>query len=230
MWLSPRSTRRRDVRAIYQTLPLIGTPHYLAEDATLGDRSSQRSGELWTEVRFDPAIPDAYRHTMSAQPLHTDGSYIETYPNATLMCCINNSAEGGETVFITARQLIGALSSKPIPNCSNVLEHPVPHARSGDTRTFPVIRDDAGTLKLNWNYYCVAEDRSADVSDLREQLFQVLRESEVVLDARESVRLNTGDAVVWKDDEVLHGRNSFVAKQAGDRFLWKAAVDVGVFK
>ena len=37
------------------------------------------------------------------------------------------------------------------------------------------------------------------------------------------------NAVTWKDREVLHGRNAFVASAASERFLWKCAVDVGVF-
>jgi alpha-ketoglutarate-dependent taurine dioxygenase len=43
------------------------------------------------------------------------------------------------------------------------------------------------------------------------------------------VKLRPGDAVVWKDERVLHGRNAFRATEASERFLWKCAVDVGVF-
>src|SRR5438105_12629860 len=72
-----------DVRGAYDALlPLIGTPHSLAEDVRAGGRELQRTGGTWMEVRFDPAFPDAYRHSPNAQPLHTDGSYIPSFPNA----------------------------------------------------------------------------------------------------------------------------------------------------
>jgi len=43
------------------------------------------------------------------------------------------------------------------------------------------------------------------------------------------IKLAPGDAVVWKDERLLHGRNAFQADKMGERFLWKCAVDVGVF-
>jgi hypothetical protein len=35
--------------------------------------------------------------------------------------------------------------------------------------------------------------------------------------------------VLWKDDELLHGRNGFKATQTSERFIWKCAFDVGVY-
>ena len=37
--------------------------------------------------------------------------------------------------------------------------------------------------------------------------------------------MKKGDALVWKDNEVLHGRNGFVASKVSDRFIWKCAAD-----
>ncbi len=39
--------------------------------------------------------------------------------------------------------------------------------------------------------------------------------------AVESFRLAAGDAVFFRDEEVLHGRRDFAAEQSGDRLLWK---------
>ena len=41
------------------------------------------------------------------------------------------------------------------------------------------------------------------------------------------MKLNPGEAVFWKDSEILHGRNGFVPKKDSDRFLWKAAIEIG---
>ena len=219
-----------DVRATYdELLPRIGTPHFLAEDVRIGARDVQRSGELWFEVRYDPAFPDAYRHSPNAQPLHTDGSYIPTFPNATLMCCVANAEQGGETVFLGAEALVAILEAEA-PDLLDALQTvTIPHARSGDRRELPVIRCEAGTLHLNWNYYCVAPDVGATVAALRERFFGFLRDSPGVRQALVTVKLRPGDAVLWKDERVLHGRNAFVARDTSERFLWKCAIDVGVF-
>ncbi len=226
-----RATRPiADVRRLYdELLPRIGTPHFLAEDVRQGSREIQRTGELWFEVRYDPAFPDAYRHSANAQPLHTDGSYIPTFPNATLLCCVTNADEGGETVFIPAEALVAALGQERPALLQRLETVEVPHARSGDRRTHTVIRREHGELRLNWNYYCVDDRDAAEVHALREEFFAFLRDSPAVRAAIVPVKLHPGDAVVWKDDRVLHGRNSFSASKPSARFIWKCAVNVGVF-
>ena len=69
----------------------------------------------------------------------------------------------------------------------------------------------------------------AGLPNRRQQVFDYLRDSVAVRSALVPIRLMPGDAVVWKDDRMLHGRNAFVADRPGERFLWKCAVDVGVF-
>jgi alpha-ketoglutarate-dependent taurine dioxygenase len=220
-----------DVRATCDALlPRLGTPYFLAEDVRAGDRSAQRTGELWMAVRFDPAFPDAFRHSPNAQPLHTDGSYIPAFPNATLMCCVANTDQGGETIFLAAEALVDALRLER-PALLEALETvTMPHARSGDRRELPVIRRGGdGALRLNWNYYCVAADCGARAAALREQLFAYLQTSEAVRAAIVPIKLAPGDVVVWRDDRLLHGRTAFVATAAGERLLWKCAVDVDAF-
>jgi alpha-ketoglutarate-dependent taurine dioxygenase len=219
-----------DVRATYHALlPRIGTPHYLAENVRAGERDRDRTGELWTEVRFDPAFPDAYRHSTSAQPLHTDGSYIPSFPNATLMCCVHNAARGGETIFISADDLVAALQAEQPDLLEALKRTPMLHTRSGDRRVCPVIRREGNAWLLNWNYYCVSNDCEPKVRELRETFFGYLRQSQRVRNALVEVKLAPGDGVVWKDERVLHGRHAFVAQEMSERFLWKASVDVAVF-
>ena len=38
------------------------------------------------------------------------------------------------------------------------------------------------------------------------------------------------DDLVWKDNELLHGRNSFSANSLGDRFIWKCGINIGFKK
>ena len=77
-------------------LPYLGKA-FLAEDASINDKTI-KGRELWSEIRFDPSFKDAYRHSANAQPLHTDGSY-SSFPNASLMCCIKNEVEGGDSIY-----------------------------------------------------------------------------------------------------------------------------------
>jgi len=220
-----------EVHAFYdRILPAVGTPHLLAEDVNVGDRDSQRSGELWMEVRYVPGVENAYRHSANAQPLHTDGSYISSFPNASLMCCVRNAQDGGETTFLDGERLVDILRAEDPSLLSQLEATPMPHERSGDRRVYPVIRYVDGSPRLNWNYYCVSRQATPEALALRERFFAFLQSSAAVARAIVPVKLSTGDAVTWKDDAVLHGRNAFRASEASERFLWKCAVDIGVFE
>jgi alpha-ketoglutarate-dependent taurine dioxygenase len=208
----------------------IGTPYALAEDVGLGSREEQRSGEFWFEVRYEEGFENAYRHSPNAQPLHTDGSYIPEFPNATLMTCVSNSAIGGETIFLPLEALVSVLREDDPALLEFLTKTPVPHARSGDARTEYVLRREDGEWKVNWNYYCVDRDANRDHDDMIERFQHLLNNSEKIRAALIAVKLQPGEAVVWKDEELLHGRNGFQPKHNSERFLWKCAVDVGVFQ
>lgn len=207
----------------------IGTPVALAEDATLGDRDNQRTGEIWMEVRYDPTIPDAYRHSANAQPLHTDGSYIPDFPNATLMVCVANAGEGGETTFIASEDIAAALSGEQPDLFHYLTSNRIRHARSGDEREEKVIDCEPDVPLVNWNYYCLSDQLSSADRQASEAFFAFLQQSPAISAKILPVKLAPGDAVAWKDRQVLHGRNGFVANQTSERFIWKCAIDVGNF-
>ncbi|MBA3698982.1 MAG: TauD/TfdA family dioxygenase [Planctomycetes bacterium] len=224
-------SKRTQVRDWHESLfPLIGTPAHLAEDVRIGDRDQQRTGGIWMEVRYDSRFPDAYRHSANAQPLHTDGSYIPSFPNASLMTCIANTAEGGETTFIDSLVLLQILRREAPELLDELLSTIVPHARSGDRRDEQIIRQAGDRIWVNWNYYCVAKDTTPAARVLAESFHRLLQNSPGVKAGIRPVKLLPGDAVVWKDAEVLHGRNAFVPTRESDRFIWKCAIDVGIFR
>ena len=218
----------KDVRTLMEdNFRHLGRPVPLAEDVNKGDRDSQRSGELWFEVRYDSSHPDAYRHSANAQPLHTDGSYIPDFPNATLMACVANAGEGGETIFIDAEDLVTALQTENPELLADLRKNGMPHARSGDARTEKVIDSESGKTLVNWNYYCVDKNIDKSGKDLSERFFAYLQSSAMVRSHMTEIKLRPGDAVTWKDREVLHGRNGFKANVESERFLWKCAIDIG---
>ncbi|CAN6959971.1 TauD/TfdA-like domain-containing protein [Psychrobacter okhotskensis] len=219
-----------DVREFYDSLfPQIGTVAPFAEDATIGDRSSQRTGEAWMEIRYDPKIKNAYRHSSEAQPLHTDGSYIPDFPNSSLLCCVTNAGEGGETVFINGSDVVKALEKEAPELLAYLTSNVMPHARSGDSRFDKVIHKEGNIWKVNWNYYCVDEKASQQAKEVVEGFHNFLKQSPIILESLLEVKLKPGQAILWKDNEVLHGRNSFSATMESERFIWKCAFDVGNF-
>lgn len=219
-----------DIREMLsENFEYLGKPVPLAEDVQKGDRDSQRSGELWFEVRYDPKHPDAYRHSANAQPLHTDGSYIPDFPNSTILACVTNAGEGGETIFVDADDLVKVMTAEAPGLLDELRHYAMPHARSGDARTEKIIEESAGKTLVNWNYYCVEQTGNEIAQDLADRFFTYLQDSRNLREKICGVKLSPGDLVAWKDREVLHGRNSFKATQESERFIWKCAIDIGNF-
>ena len=207
----------------------LGKPVPLAEDVNQGDRDHQRSGELWFEVRYDPKHPDAYRHSANPQPLHTDGSYIPDFPNATLLSCVANAGEGGETIFVDSEDLVACMQEEDPDLLDAIKSYDMPHSRSGDHRVEKIVEQFAGKHLVNWNYYCVDPKIDPAGKDLAERFFDYHQHSPMLREKIVAVKLTPGDAVTWKDREVLHGRNGFTATQESERFIWKCAIDIGNF-
>jgi alpha-ketoglutarate-dependent taurine dioxygenase len=222
--------RPNNIKSFYESIfKHLGTPVPLAEDVKLGDRGSQRTGEIWFEVRYDPKHPDAYRHSSNAQPLHTDGSYIPNFPSSTLLACEANAGSGGETTFIDSKDLVEILEIENPELLTFLLNTKVPHARSGDYRVDPIIRKENDDYFVNYNYYCISKNIDSLVQDKVNEFQEFLLNSERIKNATIGVKLKPGDGVFWRDNYCLHGRNSFVANQESERFIWKCAIDIARF-
>lgn len=220
-----RFSDEKAMRAFYDAfMERAGTPAEVGEDATQGDRNvAQRTGQRWTEIRYDPSIPDAYRHSANAQPLHTDGSYVPDFPDAAIIYCQASAANGGETIFLASEDLVSIMREEAPDMLDELSSEVLPHRRSGTEKIRCVIEDDEGDVTLTWNYYCVADDVTEEQATLRQRFHDYLRGSERIGDAVKPVGLRPGECVVWKDERVLHGRNGFDPSRPSERFMWKGA-------
>ena len=205
---------------------------HVGECLELGETASSLSvNGRWTYVCFDPSIENAYRSTANAQPLHTDGSYQKQSPDATCMYCISNASEGGETVFITGEKLIEALQNDEPELLKQLKMLPVCFSRefvNGDNeKTRPIIiQKENGSITLTWNYYRVDPKSSDEVKQMCDAFHHYLQTHIMGSDKLQSLHLKPGEAILWLDEKVLHGRNSFIAHQFGERNLAKTCLNI----
>ena len=190
----------------------------LGEPVPLGESADGRkTGEPWVDIRYDPSLSDSFRHSPTAQPLHTDGAYETDPPEVVLLVCRKARQTGGGTTFLDGHDLVHYLQVYE-PDLLRQLESvPFTFVKGGESRTVPVVRyDDYGPL-LAWNYFRV--DRSCD---LAERFQKFLQDSVVAGGLTCTVHMGEGDALYFRDDRVLHGRQAFLARRPGDRWLCKA--------
>ena len=194
----------------------LGDCVLLAEDP----RTGEKKGEKWMEIRYDGSIPDAFRHSNEAQPLHTDGAYLSGGPEIIFFYCLKQAPAGGETIFIDGPELIEVLEHDRPELLERLTTTPVTFSKAADRKTRLVI-DLSGELpRLTWNWYTVDAGVDAEVRDLADEFHGYLQTAVVGVHTR-PVLLTPGDAVFFHDERLLHGRNAFEAHRADDRFFWK---------
>ena len=221
------NTEKNNIRDFYEKIGnIIGKYNKLAEDVKLGDRTSQQANKIWMDVRYDSSIDDAYRHSSNPQPLHTDGSYNPNFPNATIMCCVSNSSPGGETIFLELKKLVEILKQDDPELLKFLFAEEILHERSGYVNKKKILYVEDKKLKINFNYYCVSKKNSKKSLANIEKFFNFMSESQKIKKNITAIKLGEGEAVFWKDSEILHGRNGFFPKKNSERFLWKAAIQI----
>ncbi len=221
--LSPARTPE-DLRNYYDSLvEAIGTPVNIAEDFTMGGAPT---GERWSEIRYRSDVPDmdAFRHSKNAQPLHTDESYVSSAAGVMLFYCEAAAPRGGETTFISGRSLVDFMAAEEAELLERLQTVNVRYQKAADFKDRPIVKiADDGTVDLNFNFYCLGADPAPEAEKLNRDFHEFLETrlpSELIL----PVGLNRGEGVTWRDDLVLHGRNSFDAVHTGDRAIWKTGL------
>ena len=189
------------------------------EDSVSGEQTAADGG--WMDVRFEPDRLDTYRHANVGQPLHTDGAYSSAGQDIGLFFLERQAEAGGESLFLDAETIVERLGAEDPELLARLMSTPVAFGKgstAGTTST--ILYRKAGRRKVNWNWFRVLPGQGEAIERLRED-FRLLLERLVDEHVATATRLQSGDAVFFRDDEVLHGRQGYTAKVSGDRLLWK---------
>lgn len=199
----------------------VGEPAKFLEASSGEVQATAQYNGHWMDVRFEPDKLDTYRHANVGQPLHSDGAYAHVVQDIGLFYLEKQASEGGESLFVDAAD-IASRSARLNPQLHHDLFNmPLKFGKGATGRTVPILREVEGRLKINWNWFRVLPDQGEAQAKLRED-FRLFLESMVQTSpAIAAFRLNAGEAVFFRDDEVLHGRRGYAAKVSGDRLLWK---------
>lgn len=211
-----------DLRKFYDALTdEVGEIVNIGEDFKKG---GLQTGEKWLEIRYDEDVPDlaAYRHSKNAQPLHTDESYISDPADIMMFYSINKAIKGGATTFIDGPVLVKYMKENAPELLEKLKTSPVRYKKAKQERTEKIIDiRENGDIHFNFNFYCIDKDETEENKVLNKDFFDFLQQYVAHSHMIERVVLNPGEAVLWWDESVLHGRTSYEVDKTNDRFIWK---------
>jgi alpha-ketoglutarate-dependent taurine dioxygenase len=207
----------------------LGSPVTITED---GDTGEQKYSEgVWSDIRFRPNRPDSFRYHNVGQPLHTDGAYLpEAETGELILFYMAKQAQvGGDSQFIDAETLAAHAEAEAPALLKALMTIPVRFGKRGPERVTPILKYQGCHLKINWNYYRVLPDQGEIVARLREEFQRFLK---YLVDSRRVVEftMRDGDVVLFRDQDVLHGRRTYAARDSGDRLLWKSYYTARAFR
>jgi alpha-ketoglutarate-dependent taurine dioxygenase len=177
------------------------------------DSTGDKTGKFFTDVKYPwKEESTSFSHSNTRQPFHTDGSYEANAPEVTFFCCLRSPDLGGATIFVDANRIKSILSIYFPYLLSELEEEIVTHEKGNDLKTKPILQND----KLTWNYF-----RCNDCS-IKHKFHNFLENYIIGANLYDSIYLKKGEALFFKDEELLHGRTAFL----GNRWLVKGGLNV----
>ena len=198
----------------------VGEVLHVDEDIKTGNG---RSMERWTDVRYDKNNDFTFRHANTRQPLHTDAAYVNFDQDINFLICMECAEIGGATTFIDAEDLISIMAKYEPELLGRLRTAEVSFGKGDDQRKVRRIVDsDEYGIKLNWNYYRIMPDNAPEVIEMCEAFHKFLETRIVAGGLTDAIVLKPGEAAIFYDDRMLHGRNAFY----GNRNLLKGGFNI----
>lgn len=185
------------------------------------------SGELsrsWLEIKYVPEKSElTYKNSNHYQPLHTDYAYFSIEVEISFFYCVEQAEIGGSTYFIDTDRVAYILKKVDPELYQEVTTVPIKYSRGSDEFSFNedlILKPTpSGKYEMTWNYFRVLR-ADADSMALAEKFRSFLETHVERCGEFVSIKLQPGDAVFFRDREVLHGRSSFI----GNRHLNKGGI------
>jgi len=190
------------------------------------------TGNALIEISYDPTEQMKYRTSSNSQPLHTDTSYteFEDVPefeeNIKFLICLKKAPKGGATTFIDSKTLVDLMEYDGRGDLiDKLLTIPVGHKKGNREKITQILKRDGDDWKFSWNYPPAKRYPNTKEADyLVEEFKQFLNDRIENSGMLDSVILENNDVVFWRDSYLLHGRNSYFAREKGDRKLLKGSL------
>jgi hypothetical protein len=161
----------------------------------------------WVEGGFEPNGRAASRGGDAAQPLHNDEASAPDLSGAVALLLVERQGAGAGPMLLADAGLVADCARRRDPGLYDQLFSVAIRfgGASGEQRVTPILRREGDRLKIAWNEYRVLPEQSEAAHQLRGR-FRLFLQDMVLSGDAAAVPLQTGDALFFRADEVLHGR------------------------
>jgi len=179
----------------------------------------------WFEVRSEPD-PVNLAYTGLGLQAHTDNPYRDPVPTLQLLACLENSAEGGDSLVIDGFHAASLLRRESPEHfelltryCARFEYSGSANVRLRSRRPMIELNADGEVLAVRFNnrsaapFVDIPYERMADYYAAYRHFAQIVEREELAV----TFKLEPGELFIVDNTRVLHGRNGFTA--GGERWL-----------
>ena len=189
-------------------------------NVNLEENTYKTTQKIWTNVKFYIGSDEKqFWRSSKHQNLYTDNSFAtkEYYANLTELVCLKPCDFSGHTTLISNEKLINLIKYNDKLTNNNLFD------RIFNKEIYFSIDDNYQIKKkiltqvknkfiFNFNYYpAIRANNTLEDKKLIEELHSFLEEKIMYSsDLMYEIKLNYGDAIIFNDELVMHGRKSFI--------------------
>jgi len=189
--------------------------------------------KYWSNVKYEYGSDEKqFWRSSNHQNLHTDNTFAskEHYANLTELVCLKAVEYSGNTTIISNEKLIDLIKFVDENNNTKIFENIYNKKINfslDNTRQInkPILiyNSEKNRYIFNFNYYpAIRANNNQTDFELINLLHLFLEEKIMHSNLMDEVKLNRGDAIIFNDELVLHGRRSFI----GTRHYIKAGIHI----
>lgn len=190
-----------------------------------------RRAPAWGDMTREKWIEVTSRAPKSARdrrrPLHNDEAAASRPAHIVLMYCERAATRGGGNVFLDVAEVVRHLERTDPALLATLRQQPMRFVRKGSSRTARVLDSFETIPRANWDGGAVDMTQGRFTLDLATRFAGVLDHQSLTRSLR-LVELAQGDALVWWDSLVLHGRAPADAGGA-NRYFRKTGISLSRF-
>jgi alpha-ketoglutarate-dependent taurine dioxygenase len=189
--------------------------------------------KIWADVNYTyDSDEKQFWRSSNHQNLHTDNTFcaMETYGNLTELVCFKTSEYSGNTTLISNDFLIELIKfvdeHKNETLYESILDREIYHSAGNNLylkRKILEFNEKYNKYLFCFNFFPATRGKNDENNNIIiNKLNSFLEEKIMCSDLMDEVKLNRGDAIIFNDENVLHGRRSFI----GTRHYKKTAIQL----
>ena len=187
----------------------------------------------WANVKYEYGSDEKqFWRSSNHQNLHTDNTFAtkEYYANLTELVCLKAVEYSGNTTIISNKKLIELIKFVDENNNTKIFDsiyNKKINFSFNDTTDIckHILRynSEKDRYIFNFNYYPAVRAINSDNDTQLFNMFHLFLEEKIMCsNLMDEIKLNRGDALIFNDELVLHGRRSFI----GTRHYIKTGINM----